>query len=311
MHLIRATKNRLRLLREEDGYSMLAVIGAIAGHDDAGQRSGRRHQRRPDPSSAGTSTRSGRTRRRRPGSPTTPTTSTPTAATGPAARDVPAPNAVNLNTNGNPTNTRPVPGSPTALATRIELLQASTSPGGSQCDSQNPNATMLEASGRTPGRSESGPPALGDEEGVDRRDVTSRRRSWTTVYFTQLETSDPVTYGFPNPSAALTGAYSPVHKFRRDGRESAPIPGTKQPVLRPDRLRRRRSRSTGRCTPTTTSGSAAARRSVATGADVTEVSAPPVGWAHGNSNCTASPTFRALPGDAGAGPDLRLRRTPP
>ena len=28
------------------------------------------------------------------------------------------------------------------------------------------------------------------------------------------------------------------------------------------------------------------------GADVTEVSAPPVGWAHGN-NCTASPTFRA------------------
>jgi len=35
-----------------------------------------------------------------------------------------------------------------------------------------------------------------------------------------------VTYGFANPSAALTGAYSQCTKFRRDGRESSPIPGT-------------------------------------------------------------------------------------
>ena len=46
------------------------------------------------------------------------------------------------------------------------------------------------------------------------------------VYFTQLETSDPVTYGYANPSSALTGAYSQCTKFRRDGRESSPIPGT-------------------------------------------------------------------------------------
>ena len=110
------------------------------------------------------------------------------------------------------------------------------------------------------------------------------------VYFTQLETSDPVTYGFPNPSDALTGAYSQCTKFRRDGRESSPIPGTSNqfcdqivfvsgdqlngPLHSNDDLRMCGSPTFGR-----------------NGADVTEVSAPPVGWAHGNS-CSASPTFR-------------------
>ena len=110
------------------------------------------------------------------------------------------------------------------------------------------------------------------------------------VYFTQLETSDPVTYGFPNPSAALTGAYSQCTKFRRDGRESVNIPGTSQrcdqivfvggdridgPLHTNDDLRVCGTPTFGR-----------------NGADVTEVSAPPVGWASGN-NCTGNPTFTA------------------
>ena len=46
------------------------------------------------------------------------------------------------------------------------------------------------------------------------------------IYFTQLETSDPVTYGYSNPSAALSGAYSQCSKFLREGRQSSAIPGT-------------------------------------------------------------------------------------
>ena len=46
------------------------------------------------------------------------------------------------------------------------------------------------------------------------------------IYFSQLETSDPVTYGFANPSAALTGAYSQCTKFLREGRGSQAIPNS-------------------------------------------------------------------------------------
>ncbi len=111
------------------------------------------------------------------------------------------------------------------------------------------------------------------------------------VYFTQLETSDPVTYGFPNPSAALTGAYSQCTKFRRDGRESSPIPGTNGqfcdqivfvngdqingPLHTNDDLRICGSPTFGR-----------------NAADVTEVSAPPRGWAHGEQRLLGKPDLR-------------------
>jgi type II secretory pathway pseudopilin PulG len=47
------------------------------------------------------------------------------------------------------------------------------------------------------------------------------------VYFTQLETLDPIAYGYPNPSAALNGAYSQCELTWEQGREESPIPGTK------------------------------------------------------------------------------------
>ena len=57
------------------------------------------------------------------------------------------------------------------------------------------------------------------------------------IYFTQYETSDPVTYG---NAALIAGAYEQCTKFRREGRESQSDPGTVAPVLRQDRLRQRR-----------------------------------------------------------------------
>jgi Tfp pilus assembly protein PilX len=284
---MRLIRSRLRLLREQEGFSMIAVVGAIAlttmlvtaavaaSNGDQGLL---RHD--IDQKRAYLAAQSG----------IADYTYHLNNDSGYWARctSVPAPNAVNLNMNGNPTNLRPVPGTTDGSRYGIELLQATTSPSGAQCDSQNPNATMLEANTgtfriRSTGYSRTSHVSI----------VASYKQATFLdyVYFTQLETSDPVTYGFPNPSAALTGAYSQCTKFRRDGRESSPIPGTNNqfcdqivfvggdridgPLHTNDDLRVCGSPTFGR-----------------NGADVTEVSAPPVGWDHGN-NCSANPTFRA------------------
>ena len=61
------------------------------------------------------------------------------------------------------------------------------------------------------------------------------------VYFTQLETSDPVTYGYANPSAALTGRLLAMHEVPPRRPRVLADPGHQRPrLLRPDRLRRRR-----------------------------------------------------------------------
>jgi hypothetical protein len=286
---MRLIRRRLRALGNEDGYSMLAVIGAIAvttmlvsaavaatNDDQVFLRRDIDQKRAYAAAQAGIAdytyhlnTDSGYWAR---------------------CLNVPTPNALNLNMNGSPTNTRPVPGTTDGSRYGIELLQATTSPGGQQCDSSNPNATMLEASSpntgtfriRSTGYSRTGKVSI----------VASYKQATFLdyVYFTQLETSDPVTYGFANPSAALTGAYSQCTKFRRDGRETTAIPGTSNqfcdqivfvngdqidgPLHTNDDFRMCGSPTFGR-----------------NGADITEVSAPPIGWAHG-TNCSATPVFR-------------------
>ena len=289
MRLIEPVMRRLAPLRREEGYSMMAVIAAIAltttlvtaavaaSNGDQGLL---RHD--IDQKRAYLAAQSG----------VADYTYHLNTDSGYWARctSVPTPNAVNLNMNGNPTNFRPVPGTTDGSRYGIELLQASSSPGGSQCDAQNPNATMLEANAPNTGtfRIRSTGYSGGGKVSI----VTTYKQATFLdyVYFTQLETSDPVTYGFPNPSAALTGAYSQCTKFRRDGRETVNIPGTTQrcdqivfvsgdridgPLHTNDDLRVCGTPTFGR-----------------NGADVTEVSAPPVGWASGNS-CTGTPTFRA------------------
>ena len=302
MRLITRLRSRLPDVRREDGFSMIAVVSAIALTTmlgtaavalSNGDQGALRHDF--DQKRAYLAAQSG----------IADYTYHLNNDSGYWARctSVPTPNAVNLNMNGKPSNTRQVPGSTDGSRYGIELLQATTSPGNSQCDSSNPNATMLEASGantgtfriRSTGMAGAGvtPTARCGDSGVTCSSIVATYKQATFldyVYFTQLETSDPVTYGFANPSTQLTGAYSQCTKFRRDGRESVNIPGTTQkcdqivfvggdkidgPLHTNDDLRVCGSPTFGR-----------------NGADVTEVSAPPVGWASGN-NCSGNPTFTA------------------
>jgi hypothetical protein len=292
MRLIAAIRSRLGLLQGEDGFSMLAVLGAIGlttilvsvavaatnsdqnflRHDINQKRAYLAAQSGIADYTYHLNTDSGYWAR---------------------CTNVPAPNGVNLNVGGDPLrmNTRPVPGTTDGSRYGIELLQATSSPGNSQCDSQNPNATMLEANGPNTGTFRIRSTGI---SGPAKASIVATFKQATFldyVYFTQLETSDPVTYGFSNPSAALDGAYSQCTKFRRDGREDSPIPGTNRqycdqivfvggdridgPLHTNDDLRVCGSPTFGR-----------------NGADVTEVGAPPVGWDHGD-NCSASPTFKA------------------
>jgi hypothetical protein len=197
---------------------------------------------------------------------------------------VPSPHAVNQQ--GSTANRRFVPGS-TDASYAIELLPAT---GQSTCSTTSPVTSMLEASGPNTGTFRIR--STGFVEDTRQSVVATFKRASLLdyIYFTQLETSDPVTYGFPNPSAALTGAYSQCGKFRREGRMSQPIPNSggqncdqivfvtgdqvKGPLHTNDDLLICGTPSFGR-----------------TAADVIEVSAPPQGW-QGSSGCSGNnPNF--------------------
>jgi hypothetical protein len=197
---------------------------------------------------------------------------------------VPAPHAVNQQ--NSTANRRFVPGTNDA-SYAIELLPAT---GQSTCSTTSPVTSMLEASGANTGtfRIRSTGFVGNTKQSVV---ATFKRASLLDyVYFTQLETSDPVTYGFANPSSALTGAYSQCGKFRREGRMSQPIPSSggqycdqivfvtgdqvRGPLHTNDDLLICGTPAFGR-----------------TAADVTEVSAPPQGW-QGYSGCSGNnPNF--------------------
>lgn len=137
--------------------------------------------------------------------------------------NVPTPHAVNQASAAQPGNRRAVPGSTDGSTYRIDLLPAT---GQSACSTTDPVGSMLEQSGTSTGtfRIRSTGYAGDTKQAVV---ATYKQASFLDfVYFTQLETSDPVTYGYPNPSAALTGAYSQCTKFRREGRQSTAIPNS-------------------------------------------------------------------------------------
>jgi Tfp pilus assembly protein PilE len=136
---------------------------------------------------------------------------------------VPSPSAVN--NQGSTTNKRAVPGD-TGATYAIELLPATTQTTYSQCSTANPGGSMLETSGPASGsfriRSNgfAGPVKVG-------LIASFKRPSFLDyVYFTQLETLDPIAYGYANPSTALTGAYSQCELTYEQGRTSKAIPGT-------------------------------------------------------------------------------------
>jgi hypothetical protein len=208
--------------------------------------------------------------------------------------DVPTPNA--LNHVGSTANRRTVPGSTDGSQYAIELLPATTFTGSpKQCNPQRPVESMLEQSGPSAGTFRIR--STGYAGNAKRSIVaTFKQASFLDyVYFTQFETSDPVTYGFANPSPALTGANLQCTKFRRDGRENSRIPGTGSGTGYPttfcdqivfvdgDNIQGplHTNDDLAICGAPTFGRSAA---------DATEVSAPPIGWVRGN-NCSANPNF--------------------
>jgi hypothetical protein len=180
-----------------------------------------------------------------------------------------------------------VPGATDGSTYRIELIPAT---GQSACNSSDPVTSMLEQSGPNIGTFRIR--SIGYSGKAQQSLVATYKQAsfLDYIYFTQLETSDPVTYGFPNPSAALTGAYSQCGKFRREGRETQSIPNSggvnctrivfvtgddiDGPLHTNDDLLICGSPSFGRNSQ-----------------DVIEVSAPPQGWSSGGCGGGADPDF--------------------
>jgi hypothetical protein len=127
-----------------------------------------------------------------------------------------------LNQIGSTANRRKVPGDASAEYA-IELIPAT---GQTECKTSAATESMIETGGAGTGsfRIRSTGFARGKEESMV---ATFKRPSFLDyVYFTQLETSDPVTYGYTNPSAALTGAYKQCELTYEQGRYKSYIPGT-------------------------------------------------------------------------------------
>lgn len=139
--------------------------------------------------------------------------------------EVPTPNAVNLQ--GSTTKRRAVPGDPNATYA-IELLPATGQTTYSQCSTSNPGGSMLETGGPAAGSFRIR--STGYAEGTSVPIVASFKRPsfLDYVYFTQLETLDPIAYGYPNPSTALSGAYSQCELTWEQGRENSKISGTNE-----------------------------------------------------------------------------------
>lgn len=131
---------------------------------------------------------------------------------------VPAPNAVNQQ--GSTTNRRPVPGN-TGATYAIELIPAE---GQSSCDPVHPTTTMIETGGVMKGTFRVRSTGFAENSKVSITATFKTASFLDYVYFTQLETSDPVTYGYPNPSTLLEGAYQQCTLTRQAGRYNQPIP---------------------------------------------------------------------------------------
>ncbi len=187
---------------------------------------------------------------------------------------VPTPNAVN--NNGSTAKRRNVPGN-TGASYALELIPAT---GKSVCSTSDPVGSMIEQSGDSIGtfRIRSTGYANDTEQSI----VASFKRAsfLDYVYFTQYETSDPVTYG---SSSNIAQAYAQCVKTYREGRSSSTLPCTEivfttneqinGPLHTNDELNICGSPTFGR-----------------TPADLIEVSSPPVGY-RASSGCSANPDF--------------------
>jgi hypothetical protein len=131
---------------------------------------------------------------------------------------VPAPSAVNQM--GTTTARRNVPGS-TGASYSIELIPAT---GQSSCSTAQPVTSMIESSGAFPGTFRIRSTGYSGTSKVSIIATFKKASFLDYMYFTQLETSDPVTYGYD--SATLANAYVQCSKTWQGGRYDDPIPGS-------------------------------------------------------------------------------------
>jgi type II secretory pathway pseudopilin PulG len=203
---------------------------------------------------------------------------------------VPSPSAINQP--GSTANRRPVPGDAEATYA-IELLPANGNPTCDPTTIVTATQTMLESLGSTKGTFRIRSTGFVGKEQVSIT-ATFRPSSFLDyVYFTQLETSDPVTYG---SEAVIKGAYEQCSKTILEGRNKAPIPNSNSqycrvisfvggdsingPLHTNDALVVCNQPSFGR-----------------TPSDAIEVSSPAKGWystsgiEHSGSSCSGTPKF--------------------
>jgi hypothetical protein len=134
---------------------------------------------------------------------------------------VPTPNAVNQQ--GSTTRRRSVPGS-SEETYAIELIPAT---GQSTCSTVKPVESMIETSGQMAGSFRIRSTGFAGNSKVAIVATFKRASFLDYMYFTQLETSDPVTYGPPTGNEeTVEGAYKQCTLTRQQGRYNAPIPNS-------------------------------------------------------------------------------------
>lgn len=137
--------------------------------------------------------------------------------------DVPKPVNDAVNQVGSTAKRRAVPGN-TGGEYAIELIPAEAQASYTQCSTEDPGGSMLEPSGLLKGTFRIR--ATGFSNGVEVAIVATFKPATFLdyVYFTQLETLDPVSYGYANPSSQLEGVNSQCSKTIEEGRNDDPIP---------------------------------------------------------------------------------------
>lgn len=133
--------------------------------------------------------------------------------------NVPEPNAVNqMNPPANERRERLVPGSKTAKY-MLELIPAE---GQEKCDANNPTDTMLEHGSERQGTFRIRSTGYAGSSHVSITATFKSASFLDFVYFTELETLDPVTYGFPAASEELTAVKKQCELLYEKGRNNIP-----------------------------------------------------------------------------------------
>ncbi|HEY4778797.1 MAG TPA: hypothetical protein VIH47_04315 [Solirubrobacterales bacterium] len=135
--------------------------------------------------------------------------------------NVELPNAVNQI--GSTAKTRPVPGT-TGAKYAIELIPSSTQTRYTQCSEIDPSGSMLEQTGQLPGSFRIRSNGFAGKAKATIVATFKRPSFLDYVYFTQFETSDPITYA--GEKTWLPEAYKQCEKTMQEGRYAQEIPGS-------------------------------------------------------------------------------------